>query len=169
MSRTRIGIIAIGNDKVYYVGEIVVLEEGDVYLNYRIKDSGDYHLSRHASGITHWKSRRKTLCQHIRKGQPIKEFKEFEDWLQYFSLDALPELYKEYKMKVCDGIFCVDRRAYSEGAFNMRVGILSKDGLPSLLTWSERLSKRQVYIFPDCHPMIVITVGDAQIESAKSQ
>ena len=153
---------------MYYVGEIVVSEEGDVYLNYRIKDSGDFHLSRHASGITHWKSRRKILCQHIRKGQPIKEFKEFEDWLQYFSLDALPELYKEYKMKVCDGIFCVDRRAYSKGAFNMRVGISTKESLSSLLKRSELLSKRQIYVFPDSHPMIAITIGDAQVESAKT-
>ena len=120
MSRTRIGIIAIGNDKVYYVGEIVVSEKGDVYLKYKIKGIGDFHLSRHASGITHWKSRRKTLCQHIRKGKPIKEFKEFEDLgLQYFSLDALPELYKEYKMKVCDGMFCIDRRASPNNSVNL--------------------------------------------------
>ena len=168
LSQTRIEIIAIGNEKVYSVGAIVVSAKGDVYLSHKIKDS-DFHLSRHASGETHWKSNKIKLCQHIRKGQPIKEFKGFEFLQLYaFILDALPELYKEYNMKVCDGVFCIDRRAFSKGAFNIQVGILTKEGLPSLLTSSERLSKRQVYIFPNCHPMIAITVGDAQIESAKT-
>lgn len=169
MSKTRIEIIAIGKEKVYSVGAVVVSAGGDVYLVQKMK-YGDYHLSRHASGVAHIKSTKTKLFEKLWTGKPIKEFKGIE-FLQTsgFILDALPELYKEYKMKVCDGVFCVDRRAYSEGAFNMQVGILTKEGLPSLLTMSEGLLKRQVYVFPDCHPMIVITVGDAKIGSAKPQ
>jgi hypothetical protein len=98
MNRTTIEIIAIGKEKVYSVGSIVVKESGDVYFNHYTLDS-DFHLSRHASGATHWKSKEINLTQNIRKGQSIKDFKGIEElqMVGITSSDSLPEIFKEYK------------------------------------------------------------------------
>lgn len=59
-------------------------------------------------------------------------------------------------------------REYQGAAFNMQIAILTEEGLPSLFTSSNLLGNRQMYIFPDCHPMIAITVGDAMKAAVKS-
>jgi len=167
LCETRIEVIAIGKEKVFSVGVVVVSAEGDVYLIHKIKDN-DLHLSRHASGETHWKSTKTKWSQIIRKGQPIKEFRGIE-FLETagFGIDSLPELYREYKMKKSDGVFCVDMRQYKEAAFNMTVALLTDEGLPSLVTMSKLLKNRQICVFPDCRPMVMITVGDARMNDAK--
>lgn len=162
---TRIEVIAIGNDKVYSVSAIVVSGKGDVYLISRKKDS-DFHMSRHASGETHWKSTKLKIFEKIRKGKPIKNFDGIESLgLEGFGLDSLPELYKEYEIKQYDGLFCLDMRQYKDKAFNMQVAMLTENGLPSLLTMSSLLDKRQICIFPDCNPMIAVVVGSAKQDS----
>ena len=162
MSQTRIEIIAIGNEKVYSVGAIVVSAKGDVYVINRIEDSG-FHLSRHADGETHWKSTKPKLTQRIRKGQPITEFKGIEFLgTTGFGLDSLPELYKEYKMEEYDGVFCIDMRQFKDKAFNMAVSMLTEEGLSSIVSSSKLLKDRQICIFPECHPMIAITIGNAR-------
>jgi len=98
MSETRIEVIAIGERGVYSVGAIVVSSKGDVYHISKFKDKG-IHLSRHASGKTHWKMDRKEfLC--IEDGKPIKDFKgiEFLGTIS-FGMESLPRLFDEYKMK----------------------------------------------------------------------
>ena len=152
---------------MYSVGAIVVSAKGDVYVINRIADSG-FHLSRHASGETHWKSTKPQLSQKIREGQPIKEFKGIEFLgLHGFGLDSLPKLFEEYEIKQYDGIFCIDMRQYKDKQFNMAVWILTEEGLPSLLT-SSKLENRQICIFPECHPMIAIIVGTAKEHSTKT-
>ena len=153
---------------MYSVGAIVVSAEGDVYLIDRIKDN-DFHLSRHASGKTHWKSTKRKIFQKIREGQPIKEFKGIE-FLQLvgFGLDSLPELYKEYEMEKYDGVFCIDMRQFKDKAFNMAISMLTEEGLPSIVSASKLLKDRQICIFPECRPMIAITVGNARTESEKT-
>lgn len=152
---------------MYSVGAIVVSTKGDVYLIHRMKYS-NFHLSRHAIGERHWKSNKTKLSEKMGKGKPIKEFKGIE-FLQTsgFTLDSLPELYKEYKMKKYDGVFCIDRRQFTDAAFNMAVSILTEEGLSSIVSTSRLLKDRQICIFPECHPMIAITVGNARIESEK--
>jgi hypothetical protein len=156
---------------MYSVGSIVVKEAGDAYFNHYDDDS-DFHLSRHASGETHWKSNEiKILSQDIRIGKPINEFKGIEDLqlVGFGSLDSLQELYKEYKMEKNDGVFCFDLRQYKEGTFNMFVCMLTEEGLQSLLSRTKLLANRQISIFPECHPMIAIIVGGARIETKKSE
>jgi hypothetical protein len=168
MSRNRIEIIAIGNEKVYSVGAIEVSAEGDVYVFNRIEDSG-FHLSRHASGETHWISTKPKLFQRIRKGQPIAEFKGIEVLgTTGFGLDSLPELYKEYKIKEYDGIFFIDMRQYKDKAFNMAISILTEEGLSTIVSSSKLLKDRQICIFPECYPMIAITIGNPNTERAKT-
>jgi hypothetical protein len=160
---TTIEIIAIGKEKVYSVGSMVVSESGDVYFNHCVLDS-DFHLSRHASGETHWKSEELRLSQYIRKGQPIKEFKGIE-FLQTvgFGVDSLPEVYKEYQLKKNDGVFCIDMRQYKGVAFNMFLYMITEEGLPALVS-ETKLLNRQISIFPDCHPMIAIVIGEAPLK-----
>jgi hypothetical protein len=164
LSQTRIEIIAIGNENVYSVGAVVVSEKGDVYVINRIKDSG-FHLSRHADGETHWKSTEPKLYQKIRKGKPITEFKGIEFLgIHSFGLDSLPKLYKEYKMKDYDGVFCIDMRQFKDKHFNMAVSMLTEEGLSSIISSSKLLKDRQISIFPECNPMIAITIGNARTE-----
>jgi hypothetical protein len=165
---TRIEIIAIGNNMVYSVGAVVVSPRGDVYLIHRFKDS-DFHMSRHASGERHWTSTKTKLFEKIGKGKPIEEFEGIESLgTSAFGVDSLPRLYKEYKMKKYDGIFCIDMRQFMGKPFNMLVSILTKEGLSSLVSNSERLENRQICLFPECTPMVAVTVGTAKLRNAKN-
>ena len=158
----RIEIVAIGENKIYSAGYVKVSKKGDIYQIYKIGGS-DLHMSRHASGKTHWKSKQPVLFQEIREGIPIKEFKGIEFLgTTAFGLDSLQELYTVYKMKKSNGIFAIDMREYKNAVFNMSVAILTEDGLPKLYESWKKLRKRQIYLFTDCHPMIAITVFDAK-------
>lgn len=159
----RIEIIATGEDKIYSVGAISVSKNGDVYVIHKTAGS-DFHTSRHADGKMHWKSRQYNFFQKIREGIPIKDFKGIEFLGTHgFGLDSLPQLYKEYRMKKCNGIFAIDMREYKQASFNMSIAILTEEGLPSLYTSWKNLKKRQIYIFTDCHPMIAVTIADAKV------
>lgn len=158
----RIEIIAVGKEKIYSVGNLVVTKKKDVYQVIKFHGS-DTHISRHASGETHFKSREGKFIQKIRKGVPIKDFKGIEFLgTTGFGLDSLPELFSEYKMKRCNGVFAFDMREYKNGAFNMSIAILTEDGLPKLYESYRKLEKRQIYLFTDCHPMIAIIICDAK-------
>jgi hypothetical protein len=162
MKSKRIEIIAIGRSKIYSVGAIVISPKGDIYHAFK-RSRDDFHLSRHSSGEIHWKSVKSNISWKIRKGVPIKEFKGFESLgITSFGLDSLPKLYEEYKMKKCNGIFCIDMREYDANTFNMHVAILTKEGIPSLMTISEQLKNRQIYFLPDFFPMVAIFVGEAK-------
>jgi hypothetical protein len=130
MNETRIEVIAIGNDAMYSVGTIVVSPEGDVYQNFNRKNS-DFHTSRHASGATHWKSKKERIFQKIRNGKPIKDFKGIESLTsQGFGLESLPRLFEEYKMEKCNGVFAIDMREYADQSFNLHMWILTAEGFP---------------------------------------
>ncbi len=101
--------------------------------------------------------------QEIRSGVHIKDFKGIEFLsTNAFGLDSLPELYTEYKMKKCDGVFAVDMRKYKNTFFNMSIAILTEEGLPKIYNHWKKMKKRQIYLFTDCHPMIAITICDAK-------
>ena len=121
------------------------------------------HLSRHASGNTHWKAEQSNSFQKLRNGVPINDFKgiEFLGTLA-FGLNSLPELYTEYKMKRRNGVFAIDMREYKDAAFNMSLAILTKEGLPQLYESWKSMKKRQIYLFTKCNPMIAISVCDAK-------
>jgi len=107
MTEIRIEIIAVGRDTIYSVGAIEVSDKGDVYFFHKASGS---HISRHASGRVHTKLRDGGKLQ-IRDGPPIHEFRGYELIGTFaFGLDSLPELYKEYRMQECDGIFAIDMR-----------------------------------------------------------
>lgn len=158
MSETRIEVVAIGERGLYSVGAIVVSSKGDVYHISKFKKRG-FHLSRHSSGKTHWKMDRKEFLS-IQDGKPIKDFKgiEFLGTIS-FGLELLPKLFKEYKMKRSSGIFTIDMREYQNACFNMSIAIFTEQYLPKLLTASQLLERRQIFIWPDCHPMIAMIVG----------
>ena len=158
----RIEIIAIGKDKIYSVGYVNVSMIGDVYHINKMGGS-DMHMSRHVDGNTHYKSRQNDFCHKIRKGVPIEEFKgiEFLETVA-FGLESLNELYKEYKLKKCDGIFAIDMRAYKDSNFNMSIAILTEEGLPKLYDSWKTMKKRQIYLFTDSKPMIAISTCDAK-------
>jgi hypothetical protein len=159
MSEAGIEVIAVGNDAMYSVGAIVVSPVGDVYQIFKMRNL-DFHTSRHASGVTHWKSNKAQIFQNIRQGKPIKEFKGIEYLTTpSFSLESLPRLYDEYKMEKSNGVFAIDMREYAGQPFNLHVAILTEEGFPSLLANSKLLGKRQLYVYPDCHPMIAMTAG----------
>ena len=172
MDQKRIEIIAIGNDTVFSVGSIVISKEMDVYINTGTKTSPDFHTSRHASGKVHWRSRKEEFTSDIRQGQPISKFKGIELLGTHaFGVQSLPnlfpELFKDVKLEEHDGVFCVDMRQFEGKAFSIAVAMLTEEGLSSLLS-SKTLRDRQVCIFPDCTPMIAITVGIARGQDAKT-
>jgi len=157
----RIEILAIGKDKVYSAGYVQV-SKGGVYYFPKVKSS-DMHISRHCSGHVHWKSRQTEFFQKIRKGISIDNFHGIEFLgTTAFGLDSLSELFSEYKMKKNNGVFAVDLRDYKDSAFNMSIAILTKEGLHQLYKSWEKLKKRQIYLYTDCHPMIAITIADAK-------
>jgi len=155
----RIEIVAIGKEKVYSVGAVEVSQKGDVYVIHKIKDIG-FHASRHSSGEMHWKSKNSEVFTEIREGKSIGDFKGIEFLeTQAFGLESLPQLFEEYKMKKCNGIFAIDMRDYNKAAFNLSIAILTEEGLLKLYESWKKLKKRQIYIFTDCHPMIAISVA----------
>jgi hypothetical protein len=164
----RIEIIAVGRDRLYSVGSVVVSQNGDVYLISRIKHV-DSHLSRHASGEVHLKSAKINIDAKLGKRKPVNEFKGLE-FLQTvgFGIDSLPSLYEEYKIKKCNGLFAIDMKEYEHAHLNMQFFILTMDALPSLLGKSP-LRKKQFYIFPDSSPMVGIIVGDFKKEELSEE
>jgi hypothetical protein len=159
MNETRIEVIAIGKDAMYSAGAIVVSSNGDVYQISKIKGD-DFHMSRHASGERHWKSNKRRIFQKMGSGAPIRKFKGIENLgTTGFGLESLPKLFNEYTMGNCNGVFAIDMREYADQPFNLSVWILTAEGFPSLLTLSGLLGKRQMYVYPDCHPMLAMTAG----------
>lgn len=164
MSVVSIEIIALDNEKIYSVGAVKVSQKGDVYVIDKFRDSGDSHLSRHSNGEMHRKFRES--YDRIREASPKRDLKSFRG-IEFlgthgFGLKSLPLLFKEYDMKKANGIFAIDMRNYRQGAFNMGVAMLTEEGLPRLYESWKKLSKRQIYIFADCYPMIALMVVDAK-------
>jgi len=162
--------MALGKEKVFSIGEIVIQAKGDIYLIYKFKKS-DLYLSRHASGKTHWKANKQKFYNKIREGMPTKNFKGIELLsTQSFGMNNLPDSFDEYVKKRSDGIFCVDMRQYknNDTPFNMLVYMLTKEGLSSLLAFSRLLENTQICLFPNCNPMISIIVGKAKLSDAKT-
>ena len=160
MSDKRVEIVAIRKEKTYSVGAVVVSQKGDVYVIHRIKDS-DFHTSRHASGETHWKSKKNRIFAKFGDRKPISDFKGIEflgTWA--FGVESLPRLYKEYKMKKCNGIFVIDMREYTTAAFNMFIAILTKEGLLMLNELWEKHKKTHTFVLTDSRPMVAITIAD---------
>lgn len=160
-SKIKIEIIAIGENKIYSAGAIEMSPNGDIYIVYKIKGDGGFHTSRHRDGKLHWKSKKCNVFIKIGDRVPIKNFNGIEFLGTHaFGLGSLPELYTEYKMKKCNGIFAIDMKEYKDSAFNMTVSILTEDGLPALYNnWKEK-GKRQIYIYTNSHPMIAIMAAD---------
>lgn len=161
----NIEVIAIGENAVYSVAKICVLESkngSEVYIMNKALGT-DLHLSRHASGKTHLRSKKLGIDQDLGKRVPLASFKGFETFgPMAFGIKSLPRLYKEYKMKEYDGIFAIDMRAYKNTAFNLAISILTEEGLVTLQQMWKNLNKRQVYLYTDCQPMIAITVADVK-------
>ena len=160
MSKIRIEVIVIGKEKkLFGVAAVSVSKKGDIYLAYKCKDIPSLHVSRHSSGERHYKS--KLLAEQIPLGivPPISEFKGLESLGgQAFGIDSLLELYTEYELKKCDGIFTIDMRHYEGKKFNLQTFILTKEGLTDLYNHS-LLTDRQIYLFVDSNPMIAIVAG----------
>ena len=155
MPSTRIEIIGVGDSAVFSIGGIVVQPKGDVIV---FNKSHPGHRTRHASGVFHFK-RGNGETKPIRQGPPLKNFKGLEFLgTHIYSVENLPRLYTEYKMKKCDGIFAIDLRAYKEASLNMVFAILSREGLSELAELWKPLGKKQLYIYESSHPMIAIKV-----------
>ena len=159
MNETRIEVVAMGSEAMYSVGALILSLDGDIYYATKLRGD-DFHLSRHSSGATHWKSNKMKVFQKIRNGKPIEDFEGIEFLLTTgFGLESLPRLFDEYKMKKSNGVFAIDMREYMGQPFNLSLAILTPEAFPSLLTGTELLGKRQIYVYPDCHPMLAITAG----------
>jgi len=156
----RIEVIVIGKDKkLFSVAAVSVSKKGDVYLAYKCKDIPSFHVSRHSSGKRHVKS--KLFYEKIPLGvmPPIAEFMGIESLGgQAFGIDSLLELYSEYQLKRCDGIFMIDMRSYKGKKFNLQTFILTKEGLNDLYNHT-LLKNRQIYLFVESIPMIAIVAG----------
>ncbi len=154
--KKRIEIIAISKKQIYSVGAIEITKNGDVYYFCKIYGS-DIHYSRHATGRIHWKSEKLRLSKELGQGTPVKHFEGIE-YIGTIGIDlnCLPELYKEYKMKKCNGLFAIDAREYEKSFFNMSVAILKREGVPSLFSIKD-FKRHQIYIFTDSYPMIAIS------------
>jgi hypothetical protein len=161
-TKKRIEIIAVGEDRIYSVCAVEISPDGDVYVIDRDKHR-DFHMSRHASGQRHWKVEGKLVAK-FDNGSPTESFRGFEFLMTIgFGFEALPRLYEEYKMEKCDGVFAIDMREYRNSPFNLGVSIFTEEGLPLLLKSSnDVMQRRQIYIFPDIHPMIALTVGETK-------
>lgn len=159
MSKTRIEIIAIGEDAIYSIGAIEISENDDVYFFHKASGS---HISRHASGQVHTRLPDGGILK-IRDGSPIHEFEGYESLGTFaFGLSSLPVLHKEYRMQSCNGIFAVDMRAYKGAAFNMAVALLTNEGMNTFQEIWKGFGKTQMYVYMDSHPMIGIKIGDAK-------
>lgn len=158
----RIEIIAVGKEKIYSIGTICVSKKGDVYHVYKMYGS-DLHSSRHADGKLHWQSKKPKLFQKIREGLPIEKFTGIE-YLETtgLNLNSLPEVYREYKMKKCNGIFAIDIREFKNTSVNIVIAILTKEGLP-LLYALKHFGKHQIYLYTDSYPMIAITAFEGNV------
>jgi hypothetical protein len=155
---TKIEIIAIGEDKLYSVGEIQVNKKGEVYLFEKNKLS-EHHTSRHASGEVH--AYTSNFRDKIRKGEPLSYFKGFEPLgvVWSFSMQSLPLLYYEYNIKQNDAVFAVDMRQYT--FFNLTFVIFTDEGIGDLYKNFSKFEKSQIYLYTDCHPKIAICAFDA--------
>jgi hypothetical protein len=158
----RIEIVAIGREKLFSAGAVELNEKRDLYIFHKMK-TARLHTARHASGDVHWKIEDSEQYIPLGKRCPIAEFVGFETFgAQSFGVDSLPELFKEYEMQKCNGVFAIDMREYETSAFNMSVAILTKEGFPQLLDMWKDCKKRQIYLFTDSNPMIAIIVIDAK-------
>ncbi|MFA5929278.1 MAG: hypothetical protein WC861_00170 [Candidatus Micrarchaeia archaeon] len=162
----RIEIVALGENKAYSAGAVIITRNRDVYFTHNIRN-GDSHLSRHKSGETHLISRSLNYKYSMGKRVPIENFTGIEFLgTQAFGLDSLPHLYSDYKLKKCQGIFAVDMREYSTGSFNLTVAILTEEGLPKLYETWQNETKRQIYLYANSNPMVGVVV--AEIVSIKN-
>lgn len=153
-----IELIGVISDKIYSLGYIKISKKGDIYHIYKIQNS-DFHLSRHSDGKIFWTSKQLKFSHKIRDGKPIKEFKGIEIiGTNGFNTESLPELYTEYKMRKCNGIFAVDLREYKENTLNLALCILTKEGMNELYTIWEKENKKQVYLYTNSNPMIAIII-----------
>ncbi len=152
----KIEIIAIGNNKIYSVGYIKIYKRGDIYHIHKIVGS-DIHTSIHEDGTCHWKFRTIDFYHKLGKRVTIKDFKGLEFLgVNAFGIKSLPQIFSEYKIKKCNGIFAIDMREYNDDTFNLALFIVTKEGLSALYDSYIDQKKRQLYLFTDNEPMIAL-------------
>ncbi len=159
MSKSRIEIIALGDNAFYSVGTVEVTSKGEVYAIMKRKPVIS-KISRHVSGLTHVENEvlgKKTT----RQGPHLDDFIGLE-WLHTASLGlaSLESSLNEYQLKKSNGIFCIDMRAYRKSAFMLAIGILTKKGISDFYNSHEMNSKKQFYLFWDSHPKIGLIAFD---------
>ena len=154
MPKTKIEIIATDGLKIYSVGKVEISEKGDIYI---IQKPHDVHLTRHADGKRHVKSKKGNIFLKQSKSVPINKFKGVEFLGTYiFKFESLP-YFKEYKKRKSNGIFAIDMRHYKKNTFNMAFAILTEEGIPKLYEDWKNPTKKQIYIYTESNPMIAIT------------
>ncbi len=160
MSRKRIEIMAIGEHNSYSIGAVEVTEKGDFYLFIKFEGIPS-KFSRHRSG-TIIVEKEVIGRMFIRKGEPIESFRGVEHITTVATgLGVLDTSFKEYEMKQCDGIFCIDMRMYENAAFNLLVYMLNKGSIRDFLEVASHFSKQQYYLYPGSYPLIGMVAVDA--------
>jgi hypothetical protein len=146
MSKSRIEIIALGVNTFYSIGTVEVTSGGEVYAIMKRRPVIT-KISRHVSGQTHVEN--EVLGKKItRQGSHLDNFIGLE-WLHTaaLTLASLESSLNEYQLKKSNGIFCIDMRAYHKAAFNLAIGILTKEGINDFYNSHEMNSKKQFYLF----------------------
>jgi len=160
--KKKIEIIGIDEEKILALGKIVISQKGDIYHIYKMGRKDDMHLSRHASGKMHWKSRKREFFHEASKRYPITKLKDIEFLgTTAIPVDNLLKRYSEFKMKKGKAIIVIDLKPYKKRKLlNIVVAILNEKGLSKFYKSFENHSERQIYLYGESSPMVgIIVVG----------
>jgi hypothetical protein len=164
-----IEIIAIGHEKkLYSIVKVETNASGDVYV---IPKIWKMHLSRHSSGVRHFKildNDGKEIETTYPSRPPIGIFQGVESLhTGSFGINSLQHLWKEPKFKKADGVFVIDMRSYEyeSARFNLGIYILTESGIQDFYKIWSHASKKQTYVYSDSIPMIGIIAADVNVRT----
>lgn len=160
MPKHRIEIIGLDGKKFYSIGCVEITDNNEVYIVFKGKD-GVVKFTRHRSGKSHIQiidaESGKVTRRDTEPKPAIEEMKNSERIVtQILFSRQFDELFNEYKLKKGKGIFCIDLRAYTKGAFYLSVSIVRKNSFSDILNTVVETENRQVYIYAESDPMLAL-------------
>jgi hypothetical protein len=153
----RIQILVTSDKLVSCVGNVQRASAGDVYFNWTI-DKSKTHISRHQSGATHFKHKRKKILSSAHTRQRIDDpaFTIENITTSAFSVDFLSYVQPYKQHKTSDEVFAVDLRQLSPGTPHLGIWLVSPPYYQQAIDLVTHLGAKHVHVNRRISPWLML-------------
>jgi len=153
----KIQILVTSDEAVSRYGYVQRSIAGDVYVNVAI-DKSETHISRHQSGATHFKHKRKKVLSSAHTRQQINDPALTIENIVIcgFNVDFLSYVQPYKHRKSSDEVFAVDLRQFPLGSPNLGVWLVAPPYYQQAIDLVTHLGAKQIHVNRLIEPWLML-------------